>query len=204
MIALLPARRRRLALAGATAALTTLLVTGASPSAAVTAAAGSGTLNGTINYSIGYVPGGLAACYPSAQWSFPSGGATGNAAVVHLKGDFYAGGISVTGGATMSCDGGAFANGTATFNFQNATPLVSGDTLDCPGLTGPWIRTGAIATYVLFGSKCSVNSVNDGSAQVMGTGQWMPAGSSTPFTQNASSASVTTVWSVAAASGGAL
>jgi hypothetical protein len=203
MKSLLSARRHRRALVGVMAGIATLLATGVAPSATtVTVAAGAGTADGAITYSTGYVPGGLAACFPSAQWSLS--GVTGNAAVLHLHGDFYAGGISVTGGALMSCDGGAFGNGNASFIFQQSSPLIQGATLQCGSaainkpMQGPWIRTGAIAAYLVVG-PCWVNSVFEGNSQILGAGEWVPAGSSTPFTQNASSASLTSTWYIAAA-----
>jgi len=198
MKSLLSARRHRRALVGVMAGIATLVVTGTSPSAAVTVAAGAGTADGSITYGTGYVPGGLAACYPAAQWSLS--GVGGNAAVLHLHGDFYAGGIRVTGGALMSCDGGAIANSNANFTFQQSNPLVQGASLSCPTMQGPWIRTGAIAMYLIVGS-CTVNGVPEGSSQILGAGEWSPSGSGTPFSQNASSASLTSTWYVAAANG---
>jgi hypothetical protein len=200
---LLSARRHRRTLVGVMAGIATLVATGVSPSAQVTVAAGGGTADGAVSYTVGYVPGGLAACYPSAQWSLS--GVTGNAAVLHLHGDFYAGGISVTGGALMSCDGGAFANGNVSFAFQQLDPIVQGATLQCGTaaegrpMQGPWIRTGAIAVYLIVG-PCAVNNIQEGTSQILGAGEWMPSsGSSTPFTVNASSATLTSTWYIAAA-----
>lgn len=194
MKSLLSARRHPKVVVGVTAAIATLLATSSSPSAQVTFSAGAGTVNGTVTYSTGSEPGALAQCSAGAAWAFGAGGASGNAVVLHLHGDFYAGPVQVTGGGTMGCESAAIGQGSVSFGFTAINPIINTASFSCPAMGGQWIRLAAIAVYEAQGN-CTIDGVNDGITQIGGVGQWTPSGTS-PFTQTSSSATLASVWAI--------